>query len=42
MPQLLWSLFNFRLVHQDFRGYWALLAGAALSMALYRREGMTG
>ncbi|MEA3638955.1 MAG: O-antigen ligase family protein [Lamprobacter sp.] len=38
----IWSLFNFRLVHQDFRGYWALLAGAALSMALYRREGMTG
>lgn len=37
-----WSLFNFRMVHQDFRGYWALLAGAALSMSLYRRDGMTG
>ncbi|NEX16253.1 MAG: hypothetical protein C1943_06400 [Halochromatium sp.] len=35
----LWSLFNFRMVHQDFRGYWALLAGTALSMALYRRDG---
>ena len=35
----LWSLFNFRMVHQDFRGYWALLAGAALSLALYRRGG---
>ncbi|WP_201244736.1 O-antigen ligase family protein [Halochromatium salexigens] len=33
-----WSLFDFRMVHQDFRGYWALLAGTALSMALYRRD----
>ncbi|MBK1618140.1 hypothetical protein CKO42_06710 [Lamprobacter modestohalophilus] len=32
-----WSLFNFRMVHQDFRGYWGLLAGAVLSIALYRR-----
>lgn len=32
----LWSLFNFRMVHQDFRGYWALLAGAALSFSLYQ------
>lgn len=30
------------MVYQDFRGYWALLAGAALSMALYRRDGMMG
>jgi O-antigen ligase len=34
----LWSLFNFRMVHQDFRGYWALLAGAALTFGLYPRE----
>lgn len=34
----IWSLFNFRMVNQDFRGYWALLAGTALSMALYRRD----
>lgn len=32
----LWSLFNFRMVHQDFRGYWALLAGVSLSVLLYR------
>lgn len=34
----IWSLFNFRMVHQDFRGYWALLAGAALSVALNGRS----
>lgn len=33
-----WSLFNFRMVHQDFRGYWALLAGTMLSVALYRSD----
>lgn len=34
----LWSLFNFRMVHQDFRGYWSLLAGAALSVTLCRSQ----
>jgi O-antigen ligase len=38
----LWSLFNFRMVHQDFRGYWALLGGAALSIGLYRRGAVDG
>ena len=38
----LWSLFNFRMVHQDFRGYWALLAGVALSVGLFQREGAHG
>jgi O-antigen ligase len=38
----LWSLFNFRMVHQDFRGYWALLAGVALSLALYRPAAAEG
>ncbi len=36
----IWSLFNFRMLSQDFRGYWALLAGIALSIALYRRDGV--
>lgn len=34
-----WSHFNFRMVNQDFRGYWSLLAGAALSFSLYRGGG---
>ncbi|MFP4063000.1 MAG: O-antigen ligase family protein [Halochromatium sp.] len=36
----IWSLFNFRMVNQDFRGYWALLAGTALSMVLCWRNGV--
>ncbi|MBK1648822.1 O-antigen ligase family protein [Rhabdochromatium marinum] len=31
---LVWSLFSFRLLHQDWRGFWTLLAGAALSFTL--------
>jgi O-antigen ligase len=30
-----WALFSFRALHQDWRAYWALLGGAALSFALY-------
>jgi O-antigen ligase len=33
----IWNLFNFRALNQDFRAYWALLAGAALSFGLYPR-----
>jgi O-antigen ligase len=32
----IWSLFNFRMVNQDFRGYWAMLAGIAFSFGLRR------
>jgi O-antigen ligase len=32
----IWSLFNFRMVNQDFRGYWAMLGGIALSFGLHR------
>ena len=31
----IWALFSFRALHQDWRAYWALLGGAALSFALY-------
>jgi len=31
---LVWDLFDYRLVRQDWRGYWTLLAGAALSLGL--------
>jgi len=34
-----WSHFNFRMVNQDFRGYWTLLAGVSLTFGLYRRRG---
>lgn len=34
----LWSLFNFRMVNQDFRGFWSLLAGMALSFSLYQER----
>lgn len=34
----LWSLFNYRMENQDFRGYWAFLAGAALSVGLAGRR----
>lgn len=38
----IWSLFNFRMVNQDFRGYWAMLAGIAFSFGLFRRDAATG
>jgi O-antigen ligase len=38
----IWSLFNFRMVNQDFRAYWAMLAGAALSFGLLRQHGVPG
>ena len=31
----LWDLFDFHATHQDWRGLWALLAGAALSAGLF-------
>jgi O-antigen ligase len=31
---LVWDLFDYRAVRQDWRGYWTLLAGAALSLGL--------
>jgi len=31
---LVWDLFDYRLVRQDWRGYWTLLAGAALSFGV--------
>ena len=31
----LWSLFDFHALHQDWRAFWALLAGAALSVGLF-------
>lgn len=31
---LLWSLFDFRALNQDWRAFWALLAGTILSLAL--------
>jgi O-antigen ligase len=33
----LWSLFDFHAVHQDWRGFWAVLAGSALSFGLFGR-----
>jgi O-antigen ligase len=32
---LVWDLFDYRLVRQDWRGYWTLLAGAALSFGVW-------
>lgn len=31
---LVWSLFNFRMLSQDWRGFWTLVVGAALSVRL--------
>lgn len=31
---LVWNLFNFRMLSQDWRGFWTLVAGAALSVRL--------
>ncbi len=36
---VIWSLFDFHAVHQGWRGFWALLAGAALSFGLFDRDG---
>jgi O-antigen ligase len=33
-----WSLFDFRLLHGEWRAYWLLLAGLAHSFALQERE----
>ncbi|TVQ87603.1 MAG: hypothetical protein EA400_11170 [Chromatiaceae bacterium] len=33
-----WGLFDFHALSQAWRGYWALLAGSALSFALYRDQ----
>lgn len=38
----IWSLFNFRMVNEDFRAYWGLLAGAALSITLFGRGASPG
>jgi O-antigen ligase len=38
----LWSLFNYRALTPDWRAYFALLAGAALSFAIYRPTSVRG
>ncbi len=32
---LVWDLFDFRALNQDWRGYWAFLGGAALALVLF-------
>lgn len=44
---LVWNLFDFRMMRQDWRGFWTLVAGSALSFALaargrFRDAGATG
>ena len=34
---MIWNLFDFHAMHQSWRAYWALLAGAALSVGLFSR-----
>ncbi|EIC20285.1 O-antigen ligase family protein [Thiorhodovibrio frisius] len=38
---LIWNFFNFRMLHQDWRGFWALVAGSALSFGLAARRRFT-
>lgn len=35
---LVWCLFNFRMLNQDWRGFWTLVAGSALSFGLAARQ----
>jgi O-antigen ligase len=39
---LVWDLFDYRAVRQDWRGYWALVAGAALGIGLGDRRAAGG
>jgi O-antigen ligase len=38
LMMLIWCLFNFRMLNQDWRGFWTLVAGAALSFGLAARK----
>jgi len=38
----IWNLFDFHALHQDWRGLWTLLAGAALSVGLFAGVGEDG
>jgi O-antigen ligase len=35
---MLWSLFDFHALHQDWRAFWGLLAGCVLGVGLFRRN----
>ncbi|MGB5831036.1 MAG: O-antigen ligase family protein [Thiohalocapsa sp.] len=38
----IWDLFDFHALHQGWRGHWAMLAGAALSVGLFAKVARSG